>query len=111
LNLTDIRPLNRQDLRVLALGLSKEANIDGRNLDALSNVPKEIAGVIEKIPGKKLLDNEFTSDRLKKELSKEVYPIIYIATHGEFGAELEDTFIVTSTRVDLHTFCTANQQF
>lgn len=98
LNLTDIRPLNRQDLRVLALGLSKEANIDGKDFKALFYVPDEIAGVIQKIPGKQLLDNEFTSDRLNKELSKEVYPIIHIATHGEFGAELEDTFIVTGEK-------------
>jgi CHAT domain-containing protein len=95
LNLTDIKPLNRQNLRILALGLSKDAIVDGKKLEPLSDVPTELAGVTAKIPGKKLLDDQFTSDRLKTELDKQTYPIIHIATHGEFGAEPEDTFIVT----------------
>jgi CHAT domain-containing protein len=95
INLTDIKPLTRQNLRILALGLSKDAIVDGKKLEPLSDVPTELAGVTAKIPGKKLLDDQFTSDRLKTELDKQTYPIIHIATHGEFGAEPEDTFIVT----------------
>ncbi len=98
LNLTDTKPLDRRDLRVLALGLSEEANIDGGRLIPLSNVPQEIDGVIGKISGKKLLDNEFTLDNLEKELNKQAYPILHIATHGKFGADPEDTFLVTGEK-------------
>ncbi|OYD88939.1 hypothetical protein CDG77_20995 [Nostoc sp. 'Peltigera membranacea cyanobiont' 213] len=95
LNLTDIKPLNRQHLKVLALGLSAKATIDGKSYSPLANVPTEINEVLGEIPGKKLLNDDFTSDRVNQELDKQAYPIIHIATHGEFGAAPEDTFIVT----------------
>ncbi|WP_313954528.1 CHAT domain-containing protein [Aulosira sp. FACHB-615] len=95
LDLTDIKPLNRQNLRILALGLTHKADVDGQVWDALPNVTTEIDGVVSKIPGKKLLDDDFTSDRLKAEIDKQVYSIIHIATHGDFGYEPEDTFIIT----------------
>jgi CHAT domain-containing protein len=98
LNLTDTKPINKQDLRILALGLSEEANIESGRLIPLSNVPQEIEGVIGKIPGRKLLNSEFTQDNLKKELDKQAYPIIHIATHGKFGADPEDTFLVTGEK-------------
>ena len=64
INLTDIKPLNRQDLRILALGLSANADVgSGKIFAPLTDVPKEIDKVIGKIPEKKLLDNDFTSDR------------------------------------------------
>jgi len=95
LTLTDPKALNRENLRVLALGLTTPATIDNQQFPALTNVDAEIEGV-ERIPGsKKLLDDDFTRDRLQEELSKTVYPIIHIATHGEFGVDPEDTFIVT----------------
>jgi CHAT domain-containing protein len=95
LELTDIKPLNRKNLRILALGLNETANIDGQTWEPLSNVAKEIDAVITRIPGKKLLNDEFTGDRLKAELKQQFYSIIHIATHGEFGSEPEDTFIIT----------------
>jgi CHAT domain-containing protein len=98
LNLTNRNPLNRRNLRILALGLSVEANIDGKTLTILYNVPTEIDGVLDKIPGKKLLNDDFTRDRLNQELDKQAYPIIHIATHGEFGTQPEDTFIVTGKK-------------
>ena len=96
LTLTAPEKLNRQGLRALAVGLTKEAIINGQTFPPLVNVRAEIQDVETLIPGsKQLLDGNFTSDRLKQELSKTVYPIIHIATHGEFGTEPEDTFLVT----------------
>lgn len=95
LNLTNPKPFNRQDLGVLALGLSQAANINGKPFPALTYVNVEITGVKEQIKGKKLLNEEFTRDNLEKELSREFYPIIHLATHGSFGTDPENTFIVT----------------
>ncbi|PHJ61322.1 hypothetical protein VF14_09630 [Nostoc linckia z18] len=95
INLTDIQPLNRQKWRVLALGLTVDAKIDNNTYQPLSDVDTEINGVLEQIPGKKLLNDDFNSDRLKTELDKQAYSIIHIATHGEFDTGLENTFIVT----------------
>jgi CHAT domain-containing protein/tetratricopeptide (TPR) repeat protein len=96
LTLTDPKALNREHLRALAVGLTKESMIDGRKFAALTNVSSEINQVQTLIPGSKaLLDDNFTRDRLQQELSQTVYPIIHIATHGEFGTDPEDTFLVT----------------
>lgn len=96
LTLTDPKALNREQLRALAVGLTQESMIDGRKFAALTNVSSEISQVQTLIPGSKaLLDDNFTRDRLQQELNQTVYPIIHIATHGEFGTDPEDTFLVT----------------
>lgn len=96
LTLTEKKALDRKQLRALIIGLTKEAVVDGRRFPALSNVGKEVSQVEARMPGSKgLLDEEFTRDRLQQELSQTLYPIIHIATHGEFGTEPEDTFLVT----------------
>ncbi|HEY9655008.1 MAG TPA: CHAT domain-containing protein, partial [Crinalium sp.] len=92
----DVKPFNRTGLRVLALGLTKEVVVDNQTFSALSNVSDEITGVEAKIPGsKQLLDDAFTPVRMQKELSQTVYPIIHLATHGKFGTDPDDTFILT----------------
>ncbi len=96
LTLTNPETLNPEGLRALAVGLTKEAMVNGRKFPALTNVGSEISEVKTQFPGSKpLLDENFTRDRLQQELSQTVYPIIHIATHGEFGTEPEDTFLVT----------------
>lgn len=89
-------PSRRQSLRALALGLSESATVDGRDFLALSGVRQELTQITEQLPGSQsLLNREFTRDRLRQELQEGEYSIIHMATHGEFGAEPEDTFLVT----------------
>lgn len=102
LTLTNAQPLNHQNLRALALGLTQSATIDGQKFQALVNVMDEIQQVETQMPGSKpLLDREFTRDRLQTELSQQTYPIIHIATHGEFGTDPESTFLVTGNNQKL----------
>jgi CHAT domain-containing protein len=96
LSLTNTKTTDRQNLRVLAMGLTKDAKVDGRRYEALTNVAAEISQVEAQMPGSKhLLDENFTRDRLQTELSQTVYPVIHIATHGRFGNIPEDTFLIT----------------
>jgi len=98
----DVKPFNRSGLRVLALGLTKEVIVDNQTFSALSNVSNEITGVEAKIPGsKQLLDDAFTPVGMQKELSQTIYPIIHLATHGKFGTDPDDTFILTGNRQKL----------
>jgi CHAT domain-containing protein/exonuclease VII small subunit len=102
LTLTDPTTLNREKLRALALGLTKPATIDGHSFPALPNVSVELSEVKTLIPGsKELLNDDFTRSRLQQELNQTVYPIIHIATHGEFGGDPENTFIVTGNNEKL----------
>ena len=85
LDLTDRTPLKRDNLRMLALGLTEEKTVEGKIFDQLEYVEKEINDVTAALPGSKSLqDKEFTRDRLQTELSQTAYPIVHIATHGQF---------------------------
>jgi len=96
LRLTSPKPLNFPSLRTLALGLTEAATVNGEEFKPLANVTDEIDRVIKQFPGsKKLLDEQFTPESLGQELKQTVYPIIHIATHGQFGTIPEDSFLVT----------------
>jgi CHAT domain-containing protein len=96
LRLTSPKPLDFQELRTLALGLTEAATVDGEKFKPLANVTDELTQVTNLFPGsKKLLNEEFTPQSLEQELKQAVYPIIHIATHGQFGTIAEDSFLVT----------------
>lgn len=96
LRLTAPASPNFQNLRTLALGLTKASTVDGEAFKPLENVASELAQVIERSPGsKKFLNEQFTRQRLEQELQQAVYPIVHIATHGQFGTIPEDSFLVT----------------
>ena len=96
LNLVSPTTLERQKLRVLALGLSKASLVDDRSFSPLPNVETEITllkSIFEESTG--LLNDDFSRDRLQQELAANTYPIVHIATHGEFSSEPENTFLIT----------------
>jgi CHAT domain-containing protein len=96
LTLTDARPLERKNLRALAVGLTQGTVIDNQQFLPLDNVDAEITAVAAQLPGSRvLLDQNFTRQRIEQELDRTTFPILHIATHGEFGTEPENTFLVT----------------
>ncbi|GAP94257.1 TPR repeat precursor [Leptolyngbya sp. NIES-2104] len=102
LRLTSPKPLNAQGLRTLALGVTQAATVDGEAFKPLENVADELNQVVQRSPGSKTLVNEqFTRVRLEQELKQATYPIIHIATHGQFGTIPEDSFLVTGNNQKL----------
>ncbi|MEY4519238.1 MAG: hypothetical protein RLZZ499_1837 [Cyanobacteriota bacterium] len=102
LTITKPESLNRENLKVLALGLSAGSSINGFAYPPLSEVKREIKEVTQEFPNSKsLLNQQFTSERLKQELAQNKYPIVHIASHGQFGSEPEDTFLVTGNNQTL----------
>ncbi|MDY7015246.1 MAG: CHAT domain-containing protein, partial [Cyanobacteriota bacterium] len=96
LRLTSPQPLNIPTLRTLGLGLTEAATVEGERFNPLANVAAELEKVVELFPGsKQLLNEQFTRNRLARELQQTVYPMIHIATHGQFGTIPEDSFLVT----------------
>ena len=96
LNLVSPTTLERQKLKVLGLGLSKASQVDNRSFPPLPNVETEIASlksIFEESTN--LLNDDFSRDRLQQELTEASYPIVHIATHGEFSSEPENTFLIT----------------
>jgi len=96
LRLTSPKSLKIKGLRVLALGLTQAATVEKESFPALPNVRAEIEQVKAQFSGSKtLLNEQFTPKSLEQEIEQTVYPIIHIATHGQFGTIPEDTFLVT----------------
>jgi CHAT domain-containing protein len=102
LSLTNPRTSTLPKLRALAAGLTKDAEINGKLFPALANVSTEIEQIKTQLSGSKsLLDENFTYNTLTQELNSVIFPIIHIATHGEFGSVPEDTFLVTGNNEKL----------
>ena len=96
ITLTSSQPPDRRNLKALAVGLSQSAIVGERRFSALENVTAEIQSVVSVLPNSKpLLDQNFTRARLQQELDRQNYSILHVATHGEFGTEPQDTFLVT----------------
>lgn len=91
LQLLDPQPLKREQLKVLTAGLS-EARGD---FPSLKFVPSELDRVQSQLPSVKLLNQEFTSTALQSKINSLPFPVVHLATHGQFSSHPEQTFILT----------------
>ncbi len=91
LQLISPKPLEQQQLQVLAAGLS-----EGRQGFApLSYVTAEIEKIRSVLPkGSSLVDASFTKSALQNRVNATNFPIVHIATHGQFSSNLDSTFLV-----------------
>ncbi|MBD2341696.1 CHAT domain-containing protein [Calothrix sp. FACHB-156] len=94
LSLTTYQTSNRGKLSALILGLTK-----GRqDFPPLTNVEAEATTVKKIVGGTELLDENFTFTNLQKQLRRNSYPIIHMATHGKFGVDAKSTFLLEFDR-------------
>ncbi|MGI0494464.1 CHAT domain-containing protein [Alkalinema pantanalense CENA528] len=95
LSLVDPKPMELNNLRVLAMGVSKEAIVENTRFQPLQNVPQELGDLAKQVPASQYLNEQFRPEVLKMALIKEQYSILHFATHGKFGSDPEDTFLLT----------------
>lgn len=91
LNLTDPHPLNRETIRFLASGLTKAV----QGFPALPYVADELTAIRTLYRGDQLLNDDFKSIRLERELREGQFGILHIATHGQFAPDADQTFLLT----------------
>lgn len=91
LQLLTSRSLTSDTLKTVAGGLTKSR----QGFSALPNVQREISEIASLIPSEILLDRDFTRDRFKAQVATQPYPIVHLATHGQFSSRSEDTFLLT----------------
>jgi CHAT domain-containing protein len=91
LTLVEPRPIKRERVRLLLNGLSEPV----QGFPALDFVPKELQTLEPMYTSQKLLNNQFTADALKRQLSEEQYSIVHIASHGQFDRDVRKTFVLT----------------
>ncbi|MEQ9553706.1 MAG: CHAT domain-containing protein [Coleofasciculus sp. G3-WIS-01] len=90
LQLVDPKPLPQQTLRTLTAGLTQARH----GFSSLPNVAQEVAQIKTEIPSVVLLDQDFTRDALYKAIESSYFPIVHIATHGQFSSTAQDTFVL-----------------
>jgi CHAT domain-containing protein len=80
-----------RSLRALRSGTPTEAL---RESLQLPGVKEEVNALAAVLPGRHLLDAQFTVDHFKSEAETSRYGIIHIASHGVFGGSAESSFIL-----------------
>ena len=88
--LTDPRPINREDIKFLSVGLTDSV----QGFPSLPNVASEIQTLTELFGGRVLLNQQFQVDELEQEMKDERPTIVHIASHAKFDGEAKKTFLL-----------------
>ena len=91
ITLTDPRPLNREKVRFLAMGLTKAV----QGFPSLPYVAEEVETIRSLYSADQLMNQDFRAGRLEQELRDGRYGILHIATHGKFSTSVNDSFLLT----------------
>ncbi len=99
LQLLNPQPWETEDLNILVAGLT-ESRL-GRS--PLPYVTREIEEITATLPHNTvLLNRNFTHKTLPESIASNAYPIVHIATHGQFGATPEETYLIAwDDRIDV----------
>ncbi|NES20959.1 MAG: CHAT domain-containing protein [Symploca sp. SIO3E6] len=88
----DFEP-SQEKSKVLAAGISEPRQVEDRTFAPLQ-VDAEIQHIAQVLPTQQLLNSEFTSTNLEKEVNSDTFSVVHLATHGNFSSDPEDTFIL-----------------
>lgn len=92
LQLLNPQPIARQNLRVIAGGLSEAT----KEFAALPNVKVELDAIKANVRDTRvLLNKDFTKKAIENAVQALNTPVVHLATHGQFSSNAEDTFILT----------------
>jgi CHAT domain-containing protein len=91
ITLTDPRPLNREKVRFLTVGLTKAV----QGFPSLPYVAEEVETIRSLFSADQLMNQDFRVRRLEQELRDGRYGILHIATHGKFSTSVNDSFLLT----------------
>ena len=91
LQLLQPQALTRQQIKVLVGGLSEAR----QNFPPLPGVESEVKQIESKIGSANvLLNQQFTSTALQNQVKAAPFPVVHLATHGQFSSNAENTFIL-----------------
>jgi CHAT domain-containing protein len=88
------RALQEIDLKTIAVGITQERE----GFPALDHVGREIEQIQAELSTTVLVDRDFTTTALQKEIEFSDSPIVHIATHGQFSSSLNNTFLLAWDR-------------
>ncbi len=90
LQLTDPKPLDRENIKVLSLGVSEAV----QGFPPLPYVKQELQDLQELYDGRLLLDQDFQVSKVKEEMQAGDFTIVHIASHGLVERQVEKSFLL-----------------
>ncbi|NJR62508.1 MAG: CHAT domain-containing protein [Cyanobacteria bacterium CRU_2_1] len=90
LRIFEPKPLAQIELRALTAGLTESRHA----FAPLEFVELELTQIESEIPSEVLLNHEFTSTALASKMETALFPVVHIATHGQFSSQPGETFIL-----------------
>lgn len=78
---------------VLLGGLSQSPSPEFSNLPGVVDELEQIRSQVDS--NRLLLNSQFNENAIRDAIQKIPFPVVHLATHGEFSSRLEDTFILT----------------
>jgi len=90
LQLLPAQPIGRVKLKALTAGLTQAR----QGFSALNNVGAELSQIKSEVASTVLLNQKFTSTALQKEIASVRFPIVHLATHGQFSSQAAQTFVL-----------------
>lgn len=91
LNLLDPRPISQQQIGAITGGLSESR----QGFSSLPHVESELKEIQAQVPNQALLNQSFTNSNLQQTINSVAFPVIHLATHGQFSSKAEETFLLT----------------
>lgn len=91
LTLTDPQPLRRDEVKLLAGGLTESV----QNFPPLRYVGTELRDLQSLYGSKPLLNRDFAAAPVEQALRQTPFSIMHFATHGQFSGDPRETFILT----------------
>ncbi|WP_244329295.1 CHAT domain-containing protein [Tolypothrix sp. PCC 7910] len=85
------RSLKQERLGALVGGLSEARS----GFEALPNVEQEVKKIKSELPAEVLINQKFTSSAFQSQIAAVSFPIVHLATHGQFSSQADETFILT----------------
>ncbi len=95
LQLLDPKRLERTQLKALTAGLTPAREVLGQYFPPLPSVERELDLIKSEVPSVTLLNQEFTSTALQKQIDNSPFSVVHLATHGQFSSNPDRTFILT----------------
>ncbi|MEC4812432.1 MAG: CHAT domain-containing protein [Scytonema sp. PMC 1069.18] len=90
-------PLRRREMKALVASLTQPQNDDSESFSRLENVQKEVAEIKNTgIDVSSIAEEQFTTQAFNKKLNTSNFEIVHLATHGYFGGNRENTFVLTA---------------
>ena len=99
LQLLEPRAIERGQLQAILAGITESR----QGYRPLTNVDRQFEQIQSEIPSEVLLDRDFNVTNFQNQLESLPFPVVHIATHGQFSSQPEETFIIAwDERLDVN---------